>query len=70
MNSSKRIKHLVLSSNDLKMARNEDFEGALENVISLNLANTQTYEKVAESLTSLTLMQILEQQFLLTKAFS
>ena len=52
------------------MARNEDFEGALENVTSLNLANTQTYEKVAESLTSLTLMQILEQQFLLTKAFS
>ena len=35
------MKHLVLSSNNLKMARNEDFEGALENVTSLNLANTQ-----------------------------
>ena len=37
------------------MARNADFDGALENVTSLNLANTQTYEKVAESPISITL---------------
>ena len=41
LSSSKRIKRLVLSSNNLKMARSEDIQSALENVTSLNLANTQ-----------------------------
>merc|ERR1719430_2951009 len=35
------MKRLVLSWNNLSMARSEDFEGALENVTSLNLANTK-----------------------------
>ena len=39
LNRSKKIKHLVLSSNNLRMANNKDVEGALENVVTLNLAN-------------------------------
>ena len=40
LNRSKKIKHLVLSSNNLRMANNKDVEGALENVVTLNLANS------------------------------
>ena len=39
LNRSRNIKHLVLSSNNLRMANNKDVEGALENVVTLNLAN-------------------------------
>ena len=42
LNRSKKIKHLVLSSNNLRMANNKDVEGALENVVTLNLANCVT----------------------------
>ena len=42
LNRSKKIKHLVLSSNNLRMANNNDVEGALENVVTLNLANCKT----------------------------
>ena len=42
LNRSKKIKHLVLSSNNLRMANNKDVEGALENVVTLNLANSVT----------------------------
>ena len=42
LNGSKKIKHLVLSSNNLRMANNKDVEGALENVVTLNLANCKT----------------------------
>ena len=42
LNRSKKIKHLVLSSNNLRMANNNDVEGALENVVTLNLANSVT----------------------------
>merc|ERR1712032_18218 len=53
LSCSKRIKHLVLSSNNLKMARNKDIEGALENVTSLNLANTQSSQKLVSVLSAL-----------------
>ena len=46
LSKSKKIKHLTLASNNLNMARNGDVEGALENVATLNLANTQTGDKV------------------------
>ena len=39
LNRSRNIKHLVLSSNNLRKANNKDVEGALENVVTLNLAN-------------------------------
>ena len=40
LNRSRNIKHLVLSSNNLRKANNKDVEGALENVVTLNLANS------------------------------
>ena len=42
LNRSKKIKHLVLSSNNLRMANNKDVEGALENIVTLNMANSVT----------------------------
>ena len=42
LNRSKKIKHLVLSSNNLRMANNNDVEGALENIVTLNMANSVT----------------------------
>ena len=42
LNRSRNIKHLVLSSNNLRKANNKDVEGALENVVTLNLANCVT----------------------------
>ena len=44
LSTSKRMKRLVWSSNYLDMARSEDFEGALENVTYLNLANTRLFQ--------------------------
>merc|ERR1719305_809524 len=53
LSSSKRIKRLILSSNNLGKARNEDFEGALENVTSLTLANPQSCHKLVSVLRAL-----------------
>ena len=43
LNRTKKIKHLVLSSNNLRMANNNDVEGALESVVTVNLANCSKY---------------------------